>query len=291
MMKTNKTNKVSFSAAKSNLLNSLILAALVVPGMAMAADVETTEHKEGKHVVPASAHTVTSNVGLVSNYVYRGITQTVGEPALQGGFDYAHASGVYVGLWGSNVNWITGSGSAGNASLELDTYAGYKGGFAEDFSYDVGAVRYNYLGDYVPPAGYVKADTSEIYGAIGYKWITAKYSYSLGDFLTVPEAKGTSYLELNASYTLADSGVTLGAHYGKQTYKGVAADALVAGGFDPSYADYKVNVSKDFSGYVLGLAYTDTNAKADGYYTYTSTTGVKKDWGKSAVVVSLTHAM
>lgn len=271
---------------KRNLLNSLVLAALAVPGVAMAADADTAEHKEGKHVTPAAAYTITSNIGLVSNYVYRGITQTVGKPAIQGGFDYAHVSGVYVGLWGSNINWITASGSTGNASLELDTYAGFKGGFAEDFSYDVGLVRYNYLGEYVPPAGYVKADTSEIYGAIGYKWITAKYSYSLGDFLTVPEAKGTSYLEVNASYTLADSGVTLGAHYGKQTYKGLPADALVAGGTDPSYADYKVNVSKDFSGYVLGLAYSNTNAKSGGYYTYSG-----KDWGKSAVAVSLTHAM
>lgn len=269
-----KTYEMSFTGAKDKLLRSLILAALVVPGVAQAED------------VPASPHTLTANIGLVSNYVFRGITQTVNKPALQGGIDYAHASGVYAGVWGSNVSWITASGSAGNASLELDTYAGYKGGFAEDFSYDVGLVRYNYPGDYVPPAGYVKADTSEIYGAIGYKWITAKYSYSLGDFLTVPEAKGTSYLEVNASHTLADSGVTLGAHYGKQTYKGAAADVLVAGALDPSYADYKVNVSKDFGGYVLGLAYTNTNAKSGGYYTYNG-----KDWGTSAVALSLTHAM
>ncbi|MEO8331127.1 MAG: TorF family putative porin [Gallionella sp.] len=257
---------------KSNLLNSLILAALAVPGMAMAAD--------------APDHTFTSNIGLVSNYVYRGITQTIGKPALQGGFDYGHSSGFYAGVWGSNVSWITGSGSTGNASLEMDTYAGFKHGFAGDFNYDVGLVRYNYLGEYVPPAGYVKADTGEAYGAIGYKWLTAKYSYSLGDFLTVPEAKGTSYLELNASYTLADSGVTLGAHFGKQTYKGAAADALVALALDPSYTDYKLNISKDISGYVLGLAYSDTNAKSGGYYTYNG-----KDWGKSAVVVSLTHSM
>lgn len=269
-----RTNEMSFSGAKNKLLGALILASLAVPGIALAED------------AAATPHTLTANVGLVSNYVFRGITQTVNKPALQGGFDYAHASGVYAGLWGSNVSWITASGSTGNASLELDTYAGYKGGFAGDFTYDAGFVRYNYLGEYVPPAGYVKADTSEIYGAIGYKWITAKYSYSLGDFLTVPEAKGTSYLEVNASYTLADSGVTLGAHYGKQTYKGTAADALVAGGFDPSYTDYKVNASKDFSGYVLGLAYTNTNAKSGGYYTYGG-----KDWGKSAVALSITHAM
>jgi uncharacterized protein (TIGR02001 family) len=261
----------------SKLLNTLILAALAVPGIAMAAD-----------AAPAPAFT--ANVGLVSNYIYRGITQTVGKPALQGGFDYAHSSGLYAGVWGSNVSWITGSGSTGDASLELDTYFGYKNAFADDFSYDVGYIRYNYTGTYTPPAGYVKADTEEVYGSLGYKWLSAKYSYSLGKFLTVPGASGTNYLEVNANYPIGDSGVTVGAHYGKQTYKGTFTDALVAANFDPSYSDYKVSVTKDLSGYVLGLAYTNTNARAGGYYTYTSTSGVTKDWGKGTAVLSLTHA-
>jgi uncharacterized protein (TIGR02001 family) len=118
------------------LLNTLILAALTVPSMAMAAD-----------AAPASDHTFTSNVGLVSNYLYRGISQTDGGAALQGGFDYAHSSGFYAGLWGSNVSWITGSGmttNTGAASLEVDTYLGFKNSFATDFTYDVGFLRYNY---------------------------------------------------------------------------------------------------------------------------------------------------
>lgn len=265
---------------KRNLLNTLILAALTLPGVAMAAD-----------AAPTPEHTVTSNVGLVSNYVYRGITQTVGKPAIQGGYDYAHSSGLYAGVWGSNVSWITGSGATGDASMELDTYAGYKGTAAEDVSYDLGLIRYNYLGNYTPPAGgFVKADTAEAYGSIAYKWISAKYSYSLGDFLTVPKAQGTNYLELNASYPVSDTGFTLGAHYGKQTYKGAFADALALAGTTATYSDYKLNVTKDFSGYVLGLAYTNTNAKSGGYYTYTSTNGVRKDWGASTVAVSLTRS-
>lgn len=242
-------------------------------------------------------YTVSSNIGFVSNYVFRGITQNVAKPAVQGGMDLTLSNGVYVGVWGSNVGWITGSGAKGNASLEVDTYAGYRGAFATDYSYDVGLIRYNYLGDYTPPAAagsptgtYAKADTAEAYGSIGYKWISAKYSYALGNFLTVPGAKGTSYIELNANYAVGDSGFTLLAHYGKQKYKGAFADWLVAGGFDPSYSDYKLGVTKDISGYVVGLAYTNTNAKADGYYTYTSESGVKKDWGKSAVALSLTHS-
>jgi len=295
MMRTNqvssaKTGKLSFSGAKSKLLGSILLSALSAPGVAMAADAETTGHKEGVHVIPASAHTVTANVGLVSNYIFRGITQTVEKPALQGGFDYARTSGFYAGIWGSNVSWIIGSGATGDAGLELDTYAGFKNSFAGDFSYDVGFIRYNYLGTYTPPATYAKADTNEVYGSIGYKWISAKYSYALGQFLTVPGASGTNYLEANASYPVGDSGVTLGAHYGKQTYKGTFADNLAAAGNTATYSDYKLNVTKDFSGYVLGLAYSNTNARKGGYYTYTSTSGVRKDWGRGAVVLSMTHS-
>jgi uncharacterized protein (TIGR02001 family) len=264
---------------KSKFLNTLILTALGAPGVAMAED-----------AAPAlAAPAVVANVGFVSNYVFRGITQTIGKPAIQGGFDYALASGFYIGVWGSNVSWITGSGSSGDASLEGDTYLGFRSNFATDYSYDVGVIRYNYYGTYTPPAGYVKADTNEAYGSIGYRWISAKLSYAMGSFLTVPDATGTTYLEVNASVPLADSGVTLGAHYGKQKYKGTAAGVLVASGFDPSYADYKVSVSKDFSGYVFALAYSKTNAVSGGYYTYSSN-GVPRDWGKSAVAVSVVHS-
>lgn len=254
---------------KSKLLNSLILAALAVPGVAMA---------EGSPL--------TANVGLVSDYLVRGISQTSGTAALQGGVDFTHSSGIYLGLWGSNMSWITDFGATGTSSLELDTYGGYRGAFAEDFSYDVGFIRYNYIGNYTPLPGTAKADTQEIYGSVGYKWISAKYSYSLGDFLTVPNAKGTSYLEVNASYTIEGPGITLGAHYGKQKYKGADADAAALIGFDPSYSDYKLSASKDFGGYVVGLAYSDTNAPKGGFYT----TPAGKDLARSTAVLSVLHS-
>lgn len=233
----------------------------------------------------APPYTLTGNVGFVSDYVYRGITQTSHKPAVQGGIDYAHSSGLYAGVWGSNVSWIGDSGAvaSGSVTMELDSYLGYKGTAATDLSYDVGAVRYNYLGGYVPAAPYVNADTAEMYGALTYKWITLKYSYSLLDqFLTIPKAKGTSYVEANASYTLEGSGIGLGAHYGKQTFKGVFADAV-----NPtlSYSDYKLSASKDFGGYVVGLAYTGTNATS----IWTYNTGGK--WGKNVVALSVLHAM
>ena len=227
---------------------------------------------------------VTSNVALVSNYLYRGISQTGAKPAIQGGFDYAHASGFYAGVWGSSISWISDSAAATNAGLELDTYFGFKNSFATDYSYDVGYLRYNYPGNYA--AGATKADTDEIYGLIGYKWITAKYSYALGDTFGMSKAKGTSYIDLSASYPVADTGITLGAHYGKQSYKGATADALAAAGTTATYSDYKLSVTKDFSGYVLGLAYSNTNAKS-GVGQFYNVLG--KDLGKGTAVLSVTR--
>lgn len=78
---------------------------------------------------PASPHTFTGNVGLVSDFVYRGISQTHTQPAVQGGFDYAHASGLYAGIWGSSISWVS-DGLGGSYPLELDIYGGYKGSLA-----------------------------------------------------------------------------------------------------------------------------------------------------------------
>lgn len=230
----------------------------------------------------AAPSPVSGNVSLVTNYLYRGISQTGANPAIQGGFDYANPNGFYIGAWGSNISWLSDGGVATNASLELDTYAGFKGG--STVTYDVGFLRYNYPGTYV--AGATKADTNEIYGAVGYSIVTAKLSYSLGDLFGVSQAKGSTYIDLSASYPIPDTGVTVGAHYGKQTYKGTTADALKLAGADPSYSDYKLSVTKDFSGYVLGLAYSKTNAKVGGFYTVGT-----KDLGKGTAVLSLSHSM
>lgn len=261
---------------KCKLLYPLILASLSAPGLALAAD-----------------FTPSSNVILVSDYLYRGISQTGAGAAIQGGFDLSHSSGAYIGAWGSSISF-TGdaggtSGSTGtapnmaNAGLELDTYFGYKG-TASSVAYDVGFLRYNYPGTYA--TGVTKPDTNEIYGAATYSIVTAKLSYCLGDLFGVSNAKGSTYMELNANSPIDDTGITVGAHYGMQAYKGSSADALKAGGADPTYADYKLSVTKDFSGYVVGAAYSKTNAKSGGWYTNPQ----GKDLGKGTVVLSLSRA-
>jgi uncharacterized protein (TIGR02001 family) len=229
---------------KSKLLNSLILAALAVPGVAMAED------------SPFSG-----NVSLTTDYLYRGITQTDHNGAIQGGFDYADPSGFYIGTWGSNISWLKVPGS----SLELDTYAGYSADFATDFNYNVGVLRYNYAGQY--PAGYVSANTNEIYGSIGWKMLSAKYSRSLTNLFGFTDSSGAGYLELNASYTIEGPAVDLSAHYGKQT---------IPNNSSAEYSDYNVKAAKAFGAYTWAFMVSNTNL-----------TGYDKARG----VLSVSHSM
>lgn len=228
--------------------------------------------------LPALADDLTfsSNVSLVSDYLYRGISQTGTNPAIQGGFDLSHASGLYAGVWGSSISTLGDVGIT-ESGTEIDTYAGYKGA-AADVGYDVGFLRYNYPGTYGTST---KADTNELYGALSYSVVSAKLSYSLGDTFGISKAKGTTYFELNASYPVADTGLTVGGHYGKQTFKGETADALTD---SATYSDYKLSVTKDFSGYVAGVAFSSTNATP--FYT----NGRGKKLGKGTAVLSLSRA-
>ena len=207
------------------------------------------------------------NVGVTSNYVFRGVSQTHGRPAVQGGIDYAHASGLYIGAWASSITWV--KDFLGKGSMELDIYGGYKNTFGGgDWNYDVGYITYNYPGKgTATPIVLANPNTQEIYGAIGYKWLTAKYSYATsknfigwyGGPLLNQNTRGSNYLELNANYD-AGSGWTLIGHLGHQVVKGSTLTTAALGSIkSASYSDWKIGVSKDIGFGVITAAYTDTN--------------------------------
>ena len=205
---------------KSKLLNLMILAALAIPGVAMAED------------SPFSG-----NVALTTDYLARGITQTDHRGAIQGGFDYVNPNGFFAGAWGSNISWLTDVGTnnkCNGAGLELDTYAGYTASFATDFTYTVGFLRYNYCGELAP--GAVSANTNELNGSIGWKWLSVKYSRSFTNLFGFADSAGSNYLELNGSYTLEGPAIGLSAHYGKQNVSGVNSGW--------GYSDYNVKLPR-----------------------------------------------
>ncbi|MCB1958494.1 MAG: TorF family putative porin [Rhodocyclaceae bacterium] len=188
---------------------------------------------------------ISANVALVSDYQYRGISQTNENMALQGGFDYAHESGFYVGTWGSNVSWLSDGNADVSSSLEIDVYGGYSTEFA-GVGVDVGLLQYLYPGNY--PAGFNSADTLEGYVGVSYGPVTLKVSHSFTDLFGVDDSDGSQYYDLSASHEIA--GFTLDAHFGRQKIEN--CDGC-------SYNDWKLGVSTSVMGMDVGLAYVDTD--------------------------------
>jgi uncharacterized protein (TIGR02001 family) len=249
---------------KKALATAAMIASLGLPTAAFA----QTAAPDAKPAEPKSPHTFTGNVGLFSQYVFRGLTQTNRKPAIQGGFDYAHESGLYAGVWGSNISWITDSyGVGGSYSAEFDTYAGYKWALPKDFGIDVGFLRYNYPGRQPVagfPAGFAKAETNELYVAGSWKWVSLKYSYSLGKTFGIQDASGSSYIDLTAAYPIADTGYTLTGHIGRQMFEGTNAPLWVGTGCGQScldYTDYKIGLNKEWWGFNFGLMWTKANTR------------------------------
>jgi len=218
--------------------------------------------EEAAPAAETPAYTLTYNVGLYSSYQFRGMTQTAGRPALQGGVDWTHSSGFYLGAWGSNVSWLQDGGYYTKSSLEVDLYGGYRNTIpGTEIGYDVSLLQYLYPGDRVD--GGKSANTLE--GAVGltYKWIGAKYWYIFTDgAYGTRDARGTDYYDLSANIPVMDTGITAILHVGRQEFKGASGsnDDLY------SYTDWKIGASKAWAnGITAGGYYTDTNAKKENW--------------------------
>jgi hypothetical protein len=255
---------------KKHLIHVFVIAALSVSSAAWADE--------------AATHSVTSNVGFLSDYTFRGISQNFRAPTLQGGFDYAHVSGLYAGTWASNVS----GNQYTNTSMEWDMYGGYNGKVSDDLSYSLG-INYAYYpgGKTAPAAANTKNwDTAEVNAGFTFSGLNFKYTYALTDWYGISSAvgggfepmmivndvatttstadnkaanlssSGSNYVEANYNYSfLGDH--TLLLHAGHQTIQNFSA---------LSYTDYKLGIIKPLGGFNLGLAYTTTNATDNSLY-------------------------
>ena len=291
---------------KTIIAASLATAAFAVPNLAAA------QAAAPAAAAPASPHTFTGNIGLVSEYRFRGISQTFKKPAIQGGVDYSHESGFYAGNWNSNVNEGAGY-PAGN--IEMDFYGGWKKTWG-DWGLDLGAIYYYYPGTDAnraagtlftnPKNGKVHTGAvhnTELYIAGSWKWLSLKYSNAISDYFSLPDTKNSSYLDLSGTYDLGN-GWGVAGHVGSFRLKNWSTGAR---GTNGNYTDWKLGVTKDFSGWVVGASYIDTNAKgscnlvggATEFYCLANqlpNTGVGtgtakfKDAGNGTVVLSLTKS-
>lgn len=209
---------------------------------------------------------VTYNAAVVSDYRYRGISQTRLQPALQGGADWT-AGGFYVGAWASTIKWVKDAG--GDGGVEIDAYAGKRGGFANGFTYDVGVLGYAYPSNSLHP----DADTLELYGQLGYGPATLKYSHAATNLFGFADSRHSGYLDASVNHDLG-GGWTVNLHAGRQEVR--HHDSA-------SYTDWKAGVAKDFGIVAVALAYVGTNA---GRSTYSSPVNGKFT-GRDAVVVTV----
>ena len=214
----------------------------------------------------AEENTALSNIGLsfsgsaaiTSDYRFRGITQTENDPAIQAGFTLAHTSGLYFGLWGSNVNF--GSGSP---SLELDPSLGFAttlDSFASKPLLDVGVVYYNY-----PSAS--DLNWVELYGKLGFKDAIVS-----GDNILTNVNYTNDYAGADADSWNVNLGYTV--PFGSTGFGGVASvgytsvdDDKYDFNGDDNYVDWKAGVTygfKSVSGLTAELAAVGTNIDTDG---------------------------
>ena len=223
--------------------------------------------------IPSAAYAqLAFNAGAVTDYRYRGISQTRLKPAVQGGVDFA-AGGLYVGVWASSIKWIKDAG--GDAPAEIDVYGGYKGDIVKDsLTYDVGVLSYQYPGHKLS----VSPVTTEVYGALTFGPATVKYSHSLTNLFGFSDSKNSGYLDLSASFDVG-GGVMLAPHVGYQK---------VSGNSDFSYTDVALGVSKDFSGLVVSATavYADVK-KFGGVPAYVGPNG--KNLGKAGLVLGVKY--
>lgn len=195
-----------------------------------------------------------ANVGFVSEYYFRGISQTDDKPALQGGFDYSvplGSSGIsgYLGTWGSNVDFNEAAGVHG-ASLENDWYGGVTGEIGSTgLGWDVGGIYYWYPGaDSNLHYDFWEAKVALSYD-FGFASTTASVNYS-------PEYFGKSgeawYPALGVDVPVGKY-LTLSGHVGKQWIKNNTAFG------SPDYVDYSIGGTVNVVGFDLNLTYSDTN--------------------------------
>ncbi len=224
---------------KTSLLSSIAFSALIIAPLSANAD-------------PASLGLdVSANVGFVSQYAFRGISQSDENIALQGGFDAAHDSGLYAGVWGSSVDFNDGD----EAQAEVDLYGGYSGSI-NNINYDIGVIYYAYPG----------ADSSLDYDfvegsvAVGYDFdlfsASASFNYSPEYFADSGDAQ---YYAVNADVPLPKD-FTLSGHVGHQ----VIDDGASFGIGEDDYTDWSVGLGYSFAGFDLSLQYVDTDLDEPG---------------------------
>jgi len=213
---------------------------------------------------------VSGNVALTSDYKFRGISQSDEDIAIQGGFDLGLDNGLYIGTWGSSVDFDT-NGPGLDGSLELDLYAGWSGDIGENMSIDVGVLYYDYPGD----DDELEGDYLEFYASYSIYDLSLGIAYS-DDYY----AESGEFVYLSAGYSLPLSEVfTADFHVGYNTFE---EEIFLSDGAD-DYVDYSVGVTASWLALDWTLAWVGTNLDDEEVF--------DTDWGDDQLVFTIAKSL
>ncbi|EDL47774.1 TorF family putative porin [Erythrobacter sp. SD-21] len=221
-----------------------LAASLAAPSMAQAQDDD-------------SGVSVSANAALTTDYRFRGVSLSGGDPAIQGGVDVAHDSGFYVGTWASSID-----GGPDFGELELDIYGGWSGNVAEGVTVDVGLLYYAY------PSGDTGADTDywEPYASVGFNLGPAEATVGAAYAFEQDSLSGDDnlYLYTDLGLSVPNTPVSLSAHLGYTD--GALAPPLLAGAADDTGLDWSLGASVSSGILEVGVAYVGVEGPAiDGF--------------------------
>ena len=201
-----------------------------------------TQAMDGDTEGMGGPHAISANVTLASDYTFRGISQTDEKPAIQGGLDYEHDTGLYIGTWASNVNF----GSGSNSSTEWDIYGGFAGETDGGFGYDIGYIYFDYKGD-------SEFDYQEI--ALSFSYAGFGFGVIYSDEYLGNDGPEFWYPFVDYSYSFAND-ISIDLHAGYDDASDADFDFF---GSDDSYTDWSVTVGYNYLGLDFALAYVDTD--------------------------------
>lgn len=208
---------------------------------------------------------VSGYIALMSNYVGRGLSQSVGRPSAQVEVNYYASSGWYAGLDVTTIHWIDKVYPGSSVPLELDAYAGYRW-IRGDWTVKGYAMRLAFPGHYAPQTPPVqRPDTTELVAAVAWRGLGAKLNYAVSDSFGTPDSRGSWYLDLAAEHALGEKW-HLGAHVARKQPRGTGIENART-----VYTAYKLALTRALGhGVSLSLEQTWTTADAafytvDGY--------------------------
>ena len=224
--------------------------------------VEKVEAEKASYIGAESGFEVSANVALTTDYRFRGVSLSAGDPAIQGGVDISHSSGIYIGTWASSIE-----GGPAYGEMELDIYGGWSGDIAEGVTFDIGLLYYMYPTDGDALISDYNVNYWEPYASVGFSigpastTIGVAYAWdqsSLGD-------EDNLYIYTDAEFALPGTPLTMSAHLGYTD--GVLAPPLLAGALDDTGLDWSIGASATIAGSLsLGVQYIGVEGPSiDGF--------------------------